>query len=305
MVVPFVIIYLFNWVMFLIIVVSLAHKKLSSKLKDVNMKKERNSKSSFFRQQLVIAVTLSILFGLGWGLGLFVTEDIYTNKTVRDLVASLFVIFTGFHGLFIFITHCLRSKDARNVWKKVVSDVTGRDFSDLSSMFNRVNKKSFGAPTETVTRSRNFNSFPKKSLLSNLAEEKSFSVSEQVSSGEELMPTYDKRRYLEEVGEKVMITETGFNSEEIWEDSLKEHNDGNTIALKEGYYNDTTEKEETTKSNVNDDAVTEPQCNTVSDDIDAVNKREVWEEKLTVKLSSDDKKDTPREEEEEQEARRV
>ena len=305
MVVPFVIIYLFNWVMFLIIVVSLAHKKLSSKLKDVNMKKERNSKSSFFRQQLVIAVTLSILFGLGWGLGLFVTEDIYTNKTVRDLVASLFVIFTGFHGLFIFITHCLRSKDARNVWKKVVSDVTGRDFSDLSSMFNHINKKSFGAPTETVTRSQNFKFFSKKSLLSNLAEEKSFSVSEQVSSGEELMPAYDKRKDLEKVEEEVMITETGFNSEEIWEDSLKEHNDGNTIALKEGYYNDTTEKEETTKSNVNDDAVTEPQCNTVSDDIDAVNKREVWEEKLTVKLSSDDKKDTPREEEEEQEARRV
>ena len=301
MVVPFIIIYLFNWVIFLIIVVSLAHKKL----KDVNMKKERNSKSSFFRQQLVIAVTLSILFGLGWGLGLFVTEDIYTNKTVRDLVASLFVIFTGFHGLFIFITHCLRSKDARNVWKKVVSDVTGRDFSDLSSMFNRVNKKSFDAPTETVTRSRNFNFFLKKSLLSNLAEEKSFSVSEQVSSGEELMPAYDKRKYLEEVGEKVMITETGFNSEEIWEDSLKEDNDGNTIALKEEYYNDTTEKEGTTKSNVNDDAVTEPQCNTVSDDIDAVNKREVWEEKLAVKLSSDDKKDSPREEEEEQEARRV
>ena len=166
------------------------HRKLSLKLKDVIIKKERNSKSSFFRQQLIIAVTLSILFGLGWGLGLFVTEDIYTNKTVRDLVASLFVIFTGFHGLFIFITQCLRSKGAHNVWKKDVSDVTGRDFSDLSST------------SETVTRSRNFKILFKKSRVSNFAEKKSFSVSEQVSSGEELMPAYYKRKDLEKLKRK-------------------------------------------------------------------------------------------------------
>ena len=214
-VVPFIIMYLFNWVIFLIIFVSLVHRKLSLKLKDVIIKKERNSKSSFFRQQLIIAVTLSILFGLGWGLGLFVTEDIYTNKTVRDLVASLFVIFTGFHGLFIFITHCLRSKDARNVWKKVVSDVTGRDFSDLSSTFNCVGRKSFKGPTETITRSRNFKFFSRTSLVSNIAAEKSFSVSEQVSSGEELMPAYDKRKDLEKVEEELMIIETCLNSEKI------------------------------------------------------------------------------------------
>ena len=295
-VVPFIIMYLFNWVIFLIIVVSLVHRKLSLKLKDVIIKKEKNSKSSFFRQQLIIAVTLSILFGLGWGLGLFVTEDIYTNKTVRDLVASLFVIFTGFHGLFIFITQCVRSKDARNVWKKVVSDVTGRDFSDLSSTFNRVNKKSFGAPSETMTRSRNFKILFKKSLVSNFAEEKSFSVSEQVSSGEELMPAYYKRKNLEKVEEELMIIETGLNSEKNWEDSLKEHNGINTIALHEEHCNETTEKEERkTKLTAEDDGVS--QCNTVNDE-DTANKREVGEEKLAVKLSSDDKKDTQKEEEE-------
>ena len=120
------------------------------------------------------------------------TEYIYTNKTVRDLVASLFVIFTptGFHGLFIFITQCLRSKGTHNVWKKVVSDVTGRDFSDLSST------------SETMTRSRNFKILFKKSRVSNFAEKKSFSVSEQVSSGEELMPAYYKRKDLEKLKRK-------------------------------------------------------------------------------------------------------
>ena len=80
----------------------------------------------------------------------------------------------GFHGLFIFITHCLQSKDARNVWKKVVSDVAGRDFSYLSSTFNCVGRKSFKGQTGTITRSRNFKFFYKTSLVSNIAEEKSF-----------------------------------------------------------------------------------------------------------------------------------
>ena len=81
---------------------------------------------------------------------------------------------------------------------------------------------------------------------------------------------------------------------------LKEHNYVNTIALHEGHCNETTKKGE--KNKTEDDGVS--QCNTVSDE-DTVNKREVGEEKLAVKLSSDDKKDTLRENEEKEEARRV
>lgn len=136
----------------MIIIGSLLHKNFSSKLKDIKTNKDVMSKS-FMKQQLIIAITLSILFGLGWGLGLFVTEDIYINKTVRDLFASLFVIFTAFHGLFIFIMHCLRSKDARNVWNKAFFGVTGREFSQFSlSTSNRVRGKSSGVKS-TVARS--------------------------------------------------------------------------------------------------------------------------------------------------------
>ena len=70
---------------------------------------------------------MSILFGLGWGIGLFATQDIHTNKIVQDLFAALFVILTAFHGLFIFIMHCLRSKEVRNTWKQWVFNVTGKD----------------------------------------------------------------------------------------------------------------------------------------------------------------------------------
>ena len=130
MVVPFLIIYIFNWTVFFIIIVTLLRKSCKSDLKDVKKKQEN---ISFIRQQLIIVTTLSVLFGLGWGIGLFATQDIHNNKIVRDLLAALFVIVTAFHGLFIFIMHCLRSKDVRSVWKHWFYGATGKNVSDFSS----------------------------------------------------------------------------------------------------------------------------------------------------------------------------
>ena len=130
MVVPFLMIYIFNWVIFFIIIVALSRKSCKSDLRNVKKKQEN---ISFVRQQLIIVTTLSILFGLGWGIGLFATQDIHNNKIVRDLFAALFVIVTAFHGLFIFIMHCLRSRDIRSVWKQWFYGATGKNFSDFSS----------------------------------------------------------------------------------------------------------------------------------------------------------------------------
>ena len=137
MIVPFLIIYLFNWVVFIIIIVSLLRKNFQS-----DIKTKDNNNITFVRQQVIITVTLSILLGLGWGIGLLATQDIHTNKTVRDLFAALFVIITGFHGLFIFIMHCLRSKEVRNTWKRWSFGVTGKDFNELtvSAFFTKKNK---------------------------------------------------------------------------------------------------------------------------------------------------------------------
>ena len=102
--------------MFIIIIVSLLKKNFQSIIKTKD-----NNNIKFVRQQLTITVTLSIFLGLGWGIGLLATQDIHTNKTVRDLFAALFVIITAFHGLFTFIMHCLRSKEIRNTWNDVTS----------------------------------------------------------------------------------------------------------------------------------------------------------------------------------------
>ena len=126
MVVPFLIIYLFNWIVFIIILVCLLQKNYQSKSK-------KDTKTSFLHQQLIIAITLSVLFGLGWVIGLFATQDIHTNKTTRDILAALFVVFTAFHGLFIFMMQCLRSKDIRNSWKRCFFGVTRKEVNEVMS----------------------------------------------------------------------------------------------------------------------------------------------------------------------------
>ena len=128
MIVPFLIIYLFNWVMFFIIILSLIRKNFQP-----NIKSKKDTQTLFLHQHLIIAITLSVLFGLGWGIGLFATQDIHTNKTVRDILAALFVVFTAFHGLFIFIMQCLRSMDVRNCWKICFFGVTGKDIIEITS----------------------------------------------------------------------------------------------------------------------------------------------------------------------------
>ena len=129
-VVPFIAIYIFNWTVFIIITSSLICKK--------SIKTQKDKKTiSNFKQQLIIAMTLSSLFGLGWGIGLLATQDIYSNKTVHDTVAALFILATTFHGVLIFIMHCLRSEKIKNVWKKWFFDVTGREFGMRSHESNR------------------------------------------------------------------------------------------------------------------------------------------------------------------------
>ena len=70
---------------------------------------------------------------MGWGIGLFATQDIHTNKTVQAMSVALFMIITAFHGLFIFIVRCLCSKDVINSWKKCFFGMTGKQICEYTS----------------------------------------------------------------------------------------------------------------------------------------------------------------------------
>ena len=93
------------------------------------------------RQQFLIALTLSILLGLGWGIGLLATQELHETG-VRNTFAALFIILTAFQGLFIFIMHCIRSKEARKEWTRWIFKIRGKEYLDYSSsMANSVIKK--------------------------------------------------------------------------------------------------------------------------------------------------------------------
>ena len=180
MIVPFLIIYIFNWVVFIIIFTSLLRKSCDKKLKEVKEtdKKKGDKKTSPVKQQFLVAVTLSVLFGLGWGVGLLATDKVYVSA-IKDLFASLFVILTTSQGLLVFIMHCLRSRDIRNVWARWFKFATGKEVNEFTSVVSRQKRKSGPtASTSLATKERRqrFNKGSTKST-SNAGEEFSFTSS--------------------------------------------------------------------------------------------------------------------------------
>ena len=72
------------------------------------------------RQQFRNAIVLSLLFGLGWALGLPATEGV-DSTSARTAIQVLFIIVTAFQGLYIFIMQCLTGCNAVEVkkeWKR-------------------------------------------------------------------------------------------------------------------------------------------------------------------------------------------
>ena len=126
MVVPFLIMYISNWTIFFVIIVPLLRKSCKPDVK----KKQGNISLNLFVNNLSLSLyTLSILFGLGWGIA---TQDIHNNKIVRDLYSALFVIVTAFHGLFIFIVQCLHSNHVQSVYRiNGFTQQQGRNFQNL------------------------------------------------------------------------------------------------------------------------------------------------------------------------------
>ena len=119
---PFVLVYLFNWVMFVIIIASLIRNTNKRKNK-ISMANEKKASTTMFKRHLIIAIGLSLFFGLGWGLGLPATNAI-SNVPARVFLQILFIFFSGFQGVFIFIMQCARSEDARKEWTRWLKKLT-------------------------------------------------------------------------------------------------------------------------------------------------------------------------------------
>ena len=80
----------------------------------------------------MIAITLSILFGLSWGIGLPATQALHTTA-IRDTFSVLFILLTAFQGLLIFLLRCARSTEVVDQWKKWLSCMMGKQSEESAS----------------------------------------------------------------------------------------------------------------------------------------------------------------------------
>ena len=104
---PFVAIYIFNWIMFIVIIFSLCRHAAKSETADAK---------SVVTRQLFIAMVLSLLFGLGWAFGLIGSSSLPSGVSITG--QYIFSIFIGFQGVLILLLHAVRSADAREEWKR-------------------------------------------------------------------------------------------------------------------------------------------------------------------------------------------
>ena len=110
LIVPFGIIYIMNWIMFILIFGSLVCKP--------NIMKEKSSKETFrkLKENFMIALGLSLLFGIGWAVGLLASSDL--PSAVRYPAEWVFTLTTAFLGVYLFVLYVLRYPEAHRLWKR-------------------------------------------------------------------------------------------------------------------------------------------------------------------------------------------
>ena len=148
-----------NWVIFFLIFGSLLCRP--------NARKEasNNDKLRRLEENFMIALGLSLLFGLGWAFGLLASSHL--PPAVRYPAEWLFTLLNAFLGVYLFVLYVVRSPEARKVWKRWICcesrkvDVTRTSTrrtwtSTLRSWGGTLKRSKKGRKdTDTLTRSGN------------------------------------------------------------------------------------------------------------------------------------------------------
>ena len=140
---PFGLVYIFNWIMFVIIMVSICKHNRS-----IEKSKGEKGTSKSGRKNLLIAVTLALVFGLGWAIGLAATS--VPIREITYVFQILFCFLVGAQGVLIFLLQGVRNKDFRHFWRQIFYTVVRK--THLSSVFTTI-KTSVGIPTHHGTLS--------------------------------------------------------------------------------------------------------------------------------------------------------
>ena len=108
--IPFGFIYIMNWIIFILIFASLLCRP--------NVQKEASNRSNMrkLKENFMVALGLSLLFGIGWAVGLLASSD--APDAVRLPAEWIFTIVNAFLGVYLFVLYVVRSPEARKQWKK-------------------------------------------------------------------------------------------------------------------------------------------------------------------------------------------
>ena len=120
---------------------------------------DKQESSRVLKQNFIIAVGLSLLFGLGWGFGLTATSS--NTKEVTFAFQVIFSLFVGSQGILIFFFHGLRSPDFRQVWQQAFRLQKQKKYAFSSSQYSR--KQSRNSSTYQMSTLSRTGTFPKYS----------------------------------------------------------------------------------------------------------------------------------------------
>ena len=149
LILPLGVIYIFNWVIFTIIMMKLLRRNKVTKVDMLNTR--------VLKQNFIVAVGLSLLFGLGWGFGLTATSS--NTKEVTFAFQVIFSLFVGSQGIVIFFFHGLRSPDFQKVWKSVFCLFQQKKYT-VSSREQKKTNSSYNMATLNKTGSLSLHSGP-------------------------------------------------------------------------------------------------------------------------------------------------
>ena len=142
LILPFGLIYIFNIVMFIIIIVNLIRRP--------NVQKEAAKGGNFkkLKENFWITVGLSVLFGVLWIFGLLASAGL--PDYIRIPFDVIFTVLASFQGVFVFLLYCVKSPECQQLWKNwMLCRFTKRQQSQVSTSGSNRTKSTAGTSSGT------------------------------------------------------------------------------------------------------------------------------------------------------------
>ena len=171
---PFLAIYVFNWIVFVVIMISIGrHTARSAAVKQAS----ESSGNTFSLKNVLIAAGLALVLGLGWGFGLAASS--HKISALACTFQFLFSVFVSCQGFLLLLFHGVRSKDAKKVWRSWIG----------------LHTKSYSVAGSTLGEGGTMQSSRLRTMphTSHATDEPSISLDEKLCSGSEKHTTTEEK----------------------------------------------------------------------------------------------------------------